>query len=142
MPGSIRRRVPARPERATPHEAGQAATLPSGAVRQVDPASQAGASGAPTGGSVRASGRSPSVRAGLSRGATLAGVGLGIGAAISVPKLLGSGREGGLDDVLFGSPKQDRDGDGKPDPSPPGEALLNPAFLLLVAGAIAWAVFA
>lgn len=142
MPAPARRRIPARPERATPWESGQRGTTPSSATIKADPANLAGSGGAPSG-PVRASGRSPSIRAGLQRGAVLAGVGAGVGAAIAVPKLLGEGREGGLDDVLFGTPKSDRDGDGKPDPSPPGEALLNPAvLLLLVVGLVAWKVLA
>lgn len=142
MPAPARRRIVARPERAVPWEAGQRGTTPKTAVVKADPANLAGSGGAPSG-PVRASGRSPSIRAGIERGAVLAGVGLGVGAAISVPKLLGEGRQGGLDDVLFGTPTQDRDGDGKPDPTPPSESLLNPAFvLILVAGLIAWKVLA
>lgn len=133
----------ARPEAPRPLEVGQGATLHQTAVIKPDPAAHAGSSGVPTGAETRASGRSPSIRAGIARGATLAGVGLGLGAAVAVPKLLGEGRQGGLDDVLFGTPKSDRDGDGKPDPTPPSEALLNPAvILLLVAGLIAWRVLA
>lgn len=136
MPAPARRRIPARPERSTPWETGQSGTAPSSATIKVDSANLAGSGGAPSG-PVRASGNSPSIRSGVQRGAVLVGAGAGLGAAFAIPKLLGSGRSGGLDDLIFGTPKQDRDGDGKPDPTPPGEALLNPAFILLAAAVVA-----
>lgn len=93
MPGFMgfgERRIIPRPEAHVPAEHGQGGVLNHTAHAKVDPASHAGASGAP-GGVSRGSGRSPSIRAGIERGAVLAGTGVAVGAAIAIPRVLGSG---------------------------------------------------
>lgn len=129
-------RAPARPDHAD-----QRGVLPNdGAHQKSDNASLAGPSGVP-GPNAFASGRMPSIRNGISRGATLAGVGLGLGAAVSLPGYLG-GRSGGAIDLILGAQTPSSrsgasGGDGSPSPNPPPAGFLSMPVLiaLIMAGA-------
>lgn len=136
------RRTPARPEAPRPAESGSRGVLDHTARQRVDPADLGGSAGAPSG-PVRASGRSPSIRAGAERGLLLAGTGAAVGLAVGLPRVFGGGSGGGLLDDVFGDGKPEPKGDdedGGSDGSSlfdaAGEALgVNPGFLVLVVGA-------
>lgn len=145
MPGargkSGSRRSPARPEAHVPAETGRGGVIDHTARPKPDAADMRGSAGVASG-SVRASGTSPSIRAGAQRGLVLAGVGAGAGLALGIPRIFGGG-SGGLLDVFTddGSKPKDDDGDKGGDGSGLfdtfGEALgVNPGFLVLVTGAV------
>lgn len=141
--GRLRGLREARPEnRGVPHVATQGGVMQHTAMEKPDPAHLAGSGGAPSA-EVRAAGTSPSIRGGLSRGVRLAGLGVGVGAAFGIPRaldnVLGSGRSGGLDDLIFGTPRDSKSSseNERANPASPSSIFSNIGPTLILTAIIA-----